>query len=126
MAKYSRLKHQHKGQHDQVGTRAYNSWKHMKARCSDPNHESYKYYGAKGITVCERWLDFKNFFEDMGLCPEGMTLERINNDGNYEPENCQWATRKAQSRNTRRNTFFTRNGQTKCAAEWCEMIANWQ
>lgn len=80
----------------------YHSWAGMKARCSNPNQKSYKYYGGRGIKVCQRWLDsFENFLEDMGERPEGKTLDRRDNDGNYEPDNCRWATAKQQSSNRR-------------------------
>ncbi len=74
----------------------------MKDRCLNPNDKNYKNYGGRGITVCERWMDFTNFLADMGEKPEGLTLDRINNDGNYEPGNCRWATWKEQRRNQRK------------------------
>lgn len=74
----------------------------MMRRCRNPNNPDYqKYYGARGIEVCERWLKFENFYEDMGPRPEGMTLNRINNDGNYEPSNCEWTSDRVQSTNKR-------------------------
>jgi hypothetical protein len=80
------------------------SWDNMKQRCLNPNDPRYKYYGARGIKVCDRWLNsFKNFREDMGRKPsQRHSLDRKNNDGNYEPKNCRWATRKVQMNNTRR------------------------
>lgn len=77
----------------------YISWYGMKARCLNPNHSRYQYYGGRGIKVCDRWLIFKNFLEDMGIRLNGMTLERVNNDGNYEPSNCKWATWSEQMNN---------------------------
>lgn len=86
-------------------TAAYNSWDAMIQRCNNPKHPKYASYGARGIRVCERWLDFKVFLEDMGQKPNGLSLDRIDNDGHYEPGNCRWATRK-QQQNNRRNTVY--------------------
>jgi hypothetical protein len=74
----------------------------MLNRCSDPNATSYKWYGGRGIKVCARWLEFQNFLADMGKRPPGMTLDRIDRDGNYKPGNCRWATAKQQRHNQRR------------------------
>lgn len=82
-----------------ANTQAYRSWKGMKRRCFDTKHTPYKYYGGRGITVCERWMDFNNFLEDMGEPPEGKTLGRIDNDLGYFKENCEWQTTDQQSNN---------------------------
>ena len=82
-------------------TRTYQTWMAMKARCLRANHPWWRCYGGRGITVCERWMKFENFLADMGLKPVGLTLDRENNDGNYEPGNCRWATQKQQIHNRR-------------------------
>lgn len=73
----------------------------MKARCLNPHNKRYADYGGRGITICERWLTFENFFADMGQCPQGLSLDRIDNSGNYEPDNCRWATTQEQTSNKR-------------------------
>ena len=83
----------------------YRAWAALRNRCSNPNHDAYKNYGGRGIKVCERWNDFLAFLEDMGPRPSPKhSIDRINNDGNYEPDNCRWATRSEQCRNMRAGT----------------------
>lgn len=83
------------------GTPEYNAWQNMRARCTNVAHPKYPRYGGRGITICDRWSDFANFLADMGRRPAaGYSLERIDNDGNYEPGNCHWATAAAQQQNT--------------------------
>jgi hypothetical protein len=79
----------------------YGVWAHMKDRCLNPNCEKFKDYGGRGITICKRWLKFQNFLKDMGEKPKGLSIDRINNDGNYNKRNCRWATPKQQQNNTR-------------------------
>lgn len=85
--------------HQMVGTPTHKTWASMLCRCRAKKGYKYKIYGSRGITVCDRWKDFKNFLADMGERPPGKTLDRINNDGNYEPSNCRWATNKEQQAN---------------------------
>lgn len=82
----------------------YNSWRAMRERCKNPKHRKYPNYGGRGIVVCKRWDDFRNFFEDMGGRPEGMTLDRKDSNGNYCKENCKWSDVYEQRHNQRRMT----------------------
>ena len=103
--------------HGMKGTPIYNTWQGMNQRCRNSNSDSYKYYGARGIKICKRWKKFDNFLADMGAPPEGMTLDRKDNDGNYCPENCRWATRKQQMRNMRRNRIIRYKDKDYCLSE---------
>lgn len=100
-------------------TTEYNSWRGMKERCQNPNSTKYHLYGSRGITVCQRWQDFEAFFEDMGTKPTpSHTIERINNNGNYEPDNCNWIPHDKQAVNRRNNHLITIDGVTLTIAEW--------
>ncbi len=106
--------------HGMTGTRTYRIWYNLKNRIFNPNIDSYKYYGGRGIKMDPRWLVFETFIADMGECPEGLSIERIHNDGHYTPGNCKWATKKEQANNTRTNRFLTYQGKTKTVAQWAE------
>lgn len=106
--------------HKQSYTRTYKTWLSMRQRCLNPNNPAYKNYGGRGITIAPEWDDFAQFLADMGDVPDGMTIERINNDEGYNPSNCRWATRIEQGRNTRKCRLITHNGQTKTLSEWAD------
>lgn len=101
-------------------TKTHNSWHMMIQRCTNPNYNRYKDYGGRGIAICEEWLEFSNFLKDMGKRPPGYTLERRGNERGYCPENCYWATRKQQQRNTRRNHLIIHERKTQCVSAWAE------
>lgn len=106
--------------HGMVGTKVYKSWENMKKRCTNPNVPNYDRYGGRGITVCDRWINsFENFYLDMGDLPfANAQIDRIDNGGNYAPENCRWVTPSENGRNKRNNRNYTFNGKTLCVAAW--------
>ena len=106
--------------HGRRFTREYQCWVDMRRRCDNPKNASYKNYGAKGITVCNRWqTSFANFFADMGKCPKGFTLDRFpNHEGNYEPGNCRWANQDQQANNKITNRRIEAFGKSHTISEW--------
>jgi len=110
--------------HGLTASKVYRAWEHMKTRCTNPNHPATHHYMGRGITVCARWLDsFEAFYEDMGEPPTPKhTLERIDNDGPYNPDNCKWATRTEQMRNRRSTIMLTYAGKTRPLVEWAEQF----
>lgn len=98
----------------------YRIWVGMRVRCRDKNNREFHNYGGRGITVCDRWMSFENFLADMGPRPDGTTLDRVDADGSYCPENCRWADVHQQQRNRRNNHAVTAFGETKLLVEWTE------
>jgi len=94
----------------------------MKFRVTEKNKRGYDDYFARGITVCERWHQFENFLADMGECPKGMEIDRIDNDGNYEPGNCRWVTRVVNQSNRRVSINVTFNGVTQTLKQWSDQL----
>ncbi len=109
--------------HGMSNTSEFSTWSKMKARCLNLKDKKYKDYGGRGITICDRWINsFENFYLDMGDKPKAnYSIERIDVNGNYEPENCKWADEKTQARNRRNTKYITINDLTKSAAEWCDL-----
>lgn len=99
-------------------TRAYKAWMSMKGRCLNPNYPNFHNYGGRGIRVCERWMSFDAFFEDMGECMSGLSLDRKENDGNYEPGNCRWTDNSTQQNNKRNTRKISAFGKTQTLSEW--------
>ena len=108
--------------HGMSRSATYNSWESMMGRCFNENDDRYSSYGGRGITVCDRWRKFENFLYDMGERDKWLSLDRIDNDGNYTPENCRWATASEQQRNRRANRLIEYRGETRCVAEWAEYL----
>jgi hypothetical protein len=98
----------------------------MIQRCTNPKRKDFHRYGGRGIKVCNRWLTFENFLADMGPRPAGLLLDRLNNDGDYEPSNCEWRTKAQQVRNRCTNRVLTYQGRTMCIMDWAaEIGAPW-
>ena len=101
----------------------YTTWFAMKQRCLNTENKDYLHYGGRGIKICDRWMKFENFFNDMGKRPKGKTIDRIDNNGNYELSNCRWATPKEQISNTRRVIYINFNGKIMIAKEWANLFS---
>jgi hypothetical protein len=108
--------------HGLAGTRVYNAWKSMHARCYNPECPVYSHYGGRGIQVCRRWNSIFNFLEDMGHPPVGMSIDRRDNDGDYTPENCRWATQEQQNENTSRNRYIAWGGRELTIKGWAKEL----
>lgn len=105
--------------HGRSRTRTHRIWNGLVQRATNSNRAGAENYALRGIGVCNRWREsFENFVADMGECPDGMSIDRINNDGDYEPSNCRWATRATQNQNRRDNQYLTIDGRTECVAVW--------
>src|SRR5262249_52263442 len=98
--------------HGMRNTGTWKCWSSMRDRCFCKTHPFFDHYGGRGIKICERWSAFENFLADMGTRPDGMTLDRIDNNGNYEPSNCRWTSMKEQNRNRRRAKYYEAFGLT--------------
>lgn len=115
----ARAKYRHGYTFGGIIPREYKIWVGIRKRCLNPKDEAFKYYGGRGIKICDSWLaSFENFFKDMGKSPPGMSINRKNNDGDYCPENCAWATAKEQNNNSRNCHLITFNGITKNVTAW--------
>jgi len=102
--------------------RIHSVWVSMKQRCLNPNLAAYPEYGGRGISICAEWIkSFNQFYKDMGPCPRGYTLDRINNNGNYTPANCRWASWDLQANNRRNNRFIAWKGKTRSLHQWAKI-----
>lgn len=108
------------GRHRVSHTGAYKSWKAMMERCYSVTHMHYDKYGGRGIKVCRRWHDVRNFIADMGERPEGLSLERKNTNKNYTPKNCSWETAKVQANNRRNNVLIKFEGEKLTSSQWAD------
>lgn len=95
----------------------------MKERCNVPSHHYYSRYGGRGIGYAPEWESFEGFYADMGDCPPGLSLDRINGDADYSKQNCRWADAQTQQNNTKQNVWLTLNGETRTAAQWARELS---
>ena len=108
--------------HKLCNTPTYTTWDSMIQRCSNKHNQNYHRYGERGIKVCDKWLKFECFIEEMGLRPPSFTLDRIDNNKGYYKENCRWVNQKMQANNTSKNVNITYNGETHTVSEWAEKL----
>jgi hypothetical protein len=108
--------------HGRTHTPAYWRWRAMIQRCTNPRNRAWANYGGRGIQVCPAWRTFDGFYRDMGDPPSGMTLDRIDVNGGYCPENCRWATQSRQARNKRRTPLYTLHGTTQSLSDWADQL----
>jgi len=109
--------------HGMARTPIYWVWQNMKDRCNNPNNPQFSDYGGRGVKVCDRWMaKFEHFHADMGDCPQGMTLDRIDNNRGYCKDNCQWSTRRNQVLNRRNTKLYTVGIKTMCVKHWCAEV----
>jgi len=108
--------------HGMSGTPTYISWTNMVDRCCDTTNKRFAHYGGRGIRVCDEWMKFDGFLKDMGARPDKLTLERVDVDGNYEPSNCKWATKKEQANNLRKSIRAIYQGQSYTASQLADLL----
>lgn len=108
--------------HGKIRSLTYKSWESMKSRCLCKTHKSYSNYGGRGIMVCDSWMRFENFYADMGERPAGTSLDRIDNNGNYEPGNCRWSTHSEQQNNKRTCVWLEHNGDRLNVSQWARKL----
>lgn len=108
--------------HGKSHTQVYKHWMQIILRCRNPSNPAYKYYGGRGIKVCDRWKTFDNFHADMGERPQNCVIDRINNEGDYAPSNCRWVDLKTSSRNKRCVLKITIGNDSKTIKEWCDVF----
>ena len=120
---YRSLANKARATHGGCGSRTYVIYNTMKTRCLNEKSSNFKVYGGRGIKICDRWVNsYENFRNDMGECPQGKSLDRIDTDGNYDPSNCRWVSQKEQCNNKRTNIKLEYLGQIKTVAEWAESL----
>ena len=112
--------------HGMEKTKIYRAWASMKQRCLNSNNAKYKNYGGRGISICDEWASFENFYNDMGERPKGLTLDRIDNNKGYYKSNCRWTTPEIQNNNKRNNVFLSYNGKTKTMTQWIKELKKYK